>query len=248
MLLIEPMTQSYRLAGGLLAAGRGINGSQQDEGLHVYNAILDGLKIERLFWPEVRRTVMPVTQGNRDYSVGALVDNANWVIERPENILRSGYLIPGSVTETEVPMYVCRSYVDYQQITNKGVVSSLSWVLYYKATLPTGTATIWPVPSQNFNVAIYTPGYVDEFTDVMATVLWPKGWREFIEYNGAVALHDRNPLWKMSPTVEARAQMWKARVAAATWKPMPMRSDPAALARPDAVGYWWGAREWPGGY
>lgn len=248
MLFIEVLNQMHRLAGGLKHAGQTLNGSQQDEGLHVCNSILDGLKTERLFWYEMLRTEFDTIINQKDYSVGAAVDNANWVIERPENIIRAGYVISGSAGGSEIQMRVVRAFTEYQTIVNKGIGSSLSWVLYYRASLPTGTAILWPVPTQVFKVAIYTPNYVDEFTDVMATILWPKGYRQFMEYAGAVALHDRNPEWKMNPSVERRAIEYKSRVAASQWKCATMRSDEGALARPDATGRWWGAREFPGGY
>jgi len=248
MQLIEVMTQMYRLAGGLQAAGRGISGSQQDEGLHALNSLLDGLKIQRLFFYQILRTVMQASLGVPEYSVGSAVDGAVWVIERPEKILRAGYLIPGRPTETEIPMQVLMDYTEYQLIVNKGVQSSLSWVLYYRASLPTGTARLWPVPNRDFPVAIYTPDYIDEFDDVTQDIIVPKGYREFLEYAGAVALHDRNPKWIMLPGVDERAKEYKARVAAAQFTPAYIQSDPAAREIPTTRGNWWGAREYPGGY
>lgn len=246
MIFLEVLNQIYRKAGVLKAAGRGLSGSEQDEGLHIVNSLLDGLKIERLFFYQILRTLFDAAIGQRDYLVGSLVDGANWEIERPEHILRAGYLIPGASAESEIQMRVLKDYTEYQTIINKAVPSSMSWIMYYRASLPVGTATLWPVPSAAFQVAIYTPGTVDEFTDVMQDISFPKGYREFLEYAGAVAVHDNYPDAKMLPSVEARAIMYKSRVKASQYSPGYIRSDPAALAVPDRQGRSFGAREWTG--
>lgn len=248
MVFLDVLTQMYRKAGVVKHAGQGINGSQQEEGLHVSNSLLDGLKIERLFFYQILRTLFGAVADQADYAVGSLVDNANWEIERPEHILRAGYMIPNSSSAAEIQMRVLTDYTEYQTIVNKSVASSMSWVLYYRASLPTGTATLWPVPSVDFNVAIYTPGTVDEFSDVMSDIQFPKGYREFLEYAGAVALHDGYPDAKMLPNVERKAIEYKSRIKAAQYTPGFMRSDPAALGRPDRRGLWFGAREYTEGY
>lgn len=248
MLFIEVLNQMYRKAGVLKAAGRGLSESEQAEGLHVVNSLLDGLKIERLFFYQILRTLFDAEANQADYAVGALTDGADWEIERPEHILRAGYMIPGSTVKTEIPMTVLWDYTQYQTIVNKGVISSLSWVMYYRASLPTGTATLWPVPSAPFQVAIYTPGTVDEFSSVDQDIMFPKGYREFLEYAGAVAVHDNYPDAKMASNVEKRAIEYKSRIKAHQFTPALMRSDEAALGQPDSYGRYWGAREFPGGY
>lgn len=247
MIFIEVLTQMYRMAGVLKHPGQGLSGSEQDEGLHIANALLDGLKLERLFFYQILRTVFDTQPNKAEYLVGALVDGADWEIERPEHILRAGYLIPNATQESEIPMKVLLDYTQFQVIVNKNVQSSMSWVLYYRPSLPVGTARLWPVPNQDFQVALYTPGAVTEFTDVMDTVEFPQGYREFMEYSGAVAVHDRYPDAKMQPRVEARALTYKARIKAAQYTPSYMRSDEAALGYPDAGARGsWGAREWNG--
>lgn len=252
MQLSEVVQQMYRMAGVLKAAGRGISPSEQIEGLHIINSLIDGLKIERLFFYQILRTLMNVNASKinpADYLVGTSA-GADWVIERPEHILRAGYMVPGQFNnESEIPMQVLTDYTEYQAIVNKQTTSSMSWVLYYRASLPNGTARLWPVPYINFQVAIYTPGYVNEFANLTDVIEIPKGYRDYFEYGGAVAVHDRYPESHMLPGVEKRAEMYKSRIKAAQFTPAFIRSDPAAQAQVDVqqVG-WWGAREFPGGY
>ncbi len=146
-------------------------------------------------------------------------------------------------------MEVALSYEQYQRIIQKAVGSTLPLFLYYRITPPIGMATLWPVPTQVGQVAIYTPGIVNEFNDIMDEVQFPDGYREFLEYAGAVAVHDRYPESKMGAGVEARAGTYKARVKANQFTPTFIRSDPAATRRTD-LGYgttWLDVRIGPGG-
>lgn len=247
MQLIEVATQMYRKARVIKHAGQGMSGSEQSEGLHVINALIDGLKIERLMFYQMIRTLFDAVAGQADYAVGALGDGANWEIERPEKIYGAGYIVPGSVTQTEIPMRVLQSFTEYQAIVNKQTRSTLSWVMYYRATLPTGTATLWPVPSADFQTTLYTPGTVSEFSDLMQDVLFPDGYREFLEYAGAMAVHDLYPENAISPRIERMAIEYKARIKVNQFTPTYMRADAAAMARPDRQGSWWGAREYTDG-
>lgn len=241
MNLLEVITQSYRMANVLLGAGRGISGSQQAEGLHVYNAMLDGVKAQRPFVYQVLRGLFASQIGKKDYTVGDAGLGADWVVERPEHVLSAGVLVPGapSPTEAEIPVFVVRSYEQYQDIICKTVQSTLPQVLWYQAALPLGIATIWPVPSQIYSMVLYTPQTVQEFTDIEADFIVPKGFREFLEYEGAVKIHQRYPhAPPMNQTVIDMAKEYKARVAANQWTPTFIKSD-GAVRRPGGSGADW---------
>ena len=65
--------------------------------------------------------------------------------------------------------------------------------------------------------------------DIMADFIVPKGYREFLEYAGAVAVHNRYPDRPMDPDVRIKAEYYKARVKAAQSTPSFIRSDDAVL-------------------
>jgi hypothetical protein len=252
MLLIEVAERAARMSGLLKRPGVGLNGSEQREVLHILNSLLDGLKTERLFVYQVIRTVFNVKQGQQDYVVGAASDGADWVIEHFEKILGAGFLVPNSADPTlqaEVPMWLLLDFSEWKSIVNKGVTSSQPRVIYYRSTPPVGIATVWPVPQQPSQVVLYTPGQVDEFDDLMDTIEFPQGYREFIEYAWAVAINEGYPNLVMKPSVAQRALDYKSRVMANQLTPLFIRSDEAAMAKPDwrSTG-WYDARTWPGAY
>lgn len=236
MQLLDVLTQCYRKAGVLKAAGRGISGSQQEEGLHVVNAIIDGLKIEDFFFYQILRNVFPVFAAQKDYTVGDAALGADWVIERPEKVIRTGVLVSGGIAE--IPIQTVTSFEQYRKITVKDLQSTLPMVHWYQASLPLGTSTLWPVPLTDVaaQVVLYTPQTVQEFTAVDAEYIVPKGYREFFECEGAVKVHDGYPEAKMLPGVEKRAIECKSRIKAAQFRPAYMKSDPAVLRPSSAFG------------
>ena len=265
---LEILTIAYRKAGVLTAAGRGMNGSEQAEAVHILNSHLDGLKIERCFVYEVTRNPVPVYQNQQEYTVcdavtGALYGVApDWNVQRPEHILGAGYLIPGGPPSNtaEIPMNVLLDFSQFQAIVNKQVTASQPRVLYYRAALnsqvvgpsgtgPAGVAYLWPLPYQDGQMVIYLREAVNEIDDINNTVFIPQGYREFLEYSLACAVHENYPNAVWDPNVQVKAIKYKSRIMANQLTPLFITSDEAALSKPSGRGLlWWGAREWPGGY
>lgn len=235
MIFLDILTNQYRKAGVLKAAGRGLSNSEQVEGLGINNALIDGMKIESLFFYQIVRTVFATVAGQKDYRIGPLsAGPTDWDIERPEHIERAGFIIPPSsplAQQAEIPMEVFLSYEQYQRMILKDIPSNLPLVLYYRPTIGLGTVTLWPVPNVPGKVAIYTPGVVEEFGDVMDEVMFPQGYREFLEYAGGVAVHDNYPAAPMAPGIEQRAAIYRRRIKASQFQPSFMRCDPAAARR-----------------
>jgi hypothetical protein len=231
--LLDVASQMYRMANTLRAPGRGLSGSEQAEALMIINAMLDGVKTERWFFYQILRTQFNVANGQKDYTVGDASFGADWVIERPEKVLRTGIIVPGDPagTQSEIPIYTVLSFEEYASIVTKLSPSTVPLVHYYQASLPVGTSTLWPVPSQDqvSQVVLYTPQTVQEFTDINADYIVPKGYREWMMYEGAVKVHDRYPQHPMDPHVRAAAMDYKARVKAQQQTPVFIRSDSAVL-------------------
>lgn len=240
--LLDVITQMYRLAGQVKAPGRGMSGSEQAEALHIVNSAIDGVKTERFFFYQILRTVFGVIADQANYSVGDQGLGADWYgIERPEKVLKTGILVPGSPsgTSSEIRCYTVLSYEQYANIVCKETQSTLPQVLYYQASLPLGLATLWPVPSvtNSAQMVLYTPQTVQEFTDIGSDFIVPKGFREFLEYDGAVKVHERYPRMKSEvemQSIYAHAREYKARFKASISTPLFIGSDPGALGhRPE---------------
>lgn len=247
------MTQAYRMAGVLKHPGQGLSGSEQIEGLFIGNTLINGLKAERLMIPQIVRSKVNVVPNQQEYSVCSLAEGADngivpdWPIERPDRILRAGFIVQGTppTLESEIPMEVLLDYTQWWAIVTKNVVSSQPRVLYYRNTTPAGTAAVWPIPTTPSVLTLYTYGWIDGFDDVNDPLIVPDAWAEFLQYNWATAVHDRYPAIAMGPGVEARALDTKARVKRMNFTPAFIKSDPAAMQRkPLDSRRWYDARTW----
>ncbi len=222
--------QAYRMAGVLKMPGQHISfPSEAQECLDITNHMVDGWKIENLLIIFYIRTVVQAVAFQKEYGVGPSQD---WDIERPEKIHTAGFLLqPDQTTESEMPMGVILTYDDYAGFIAKNTKSDIPLILYYGATLPYGTATLWPVPNIDSKVALYTQGALQEFSGLDDMLITPKGYREMLMYNLAVRVHQRYPQYRMDPSVERYAIFYKERVKNQQLTPMYAKCDPAVVGR-----------------
>lgn len=225
--------QAYRMAQALKHPGQGISNSESQEALDITNHMVDGWAIENLLIIFYIRTVVTVAVGQKDYGVGPGQD---FDIQRPEKIHTAGFILqPDTQNEAEIPMQVVLTYEDYARQVVKNTQSNIPLVLYYRATLPYGTATLWPVPNIVSKIALYTQGAFQEFLNIDDPLVAPKGYREMLMYNLAVRVHQRYPQKPMDPTVLPMATYYKERVKNQQITPIYMGSDRAVLSRQNPV-------------
>lgn len=240
----DMITAAARKGGALKFAGDGLNNSEFQEFLNLLNAMIDGWKIENLLVQYYIRYVFFLTLNKKDYSVGP---GGDFNMDRPEKIYRAGFLFnEGTTEEAELPIKCLLDYTEYAAEVVKNVQSSLPLVLYYQASYPLGTATFWPVISQDMvPVAIYNRAVLQEFQSVDDTVYMPSGWREMLQYNLAVRIHQHPPYNRepISPDVEDMAQFYKLRVKDMQITPILTSPDPSAGT---SKGRWFGglAKAW----
>lgn len=223
------LTLAARKGGALKRAGQGLSPSEQQEFLNLLNAMIDGLKIENLLVTNYIRKVFHLELNKKSYSVGV---GGDFDMDRPEKIYRAGFLFnEGTTEEAELPIKCLQDYTQYAAEVVKNVQSSLPLVLYYQATAPLGTATVWPVPSQDLvPLVLYNRNVLQEFNSAEDTVYLQSGWRELLEFNLAVRIHQNPPYNKepMDPDVKAMAQFYKQRVKDMQITPILTTPDPSA--------------------
>jgi len=254
---IDTLSQAYRMAGVLKAAGRGISPEEQVEGQGIANSMFDGLRAQRCFVYQVLRTEFDFEIGEQDYTIGSAEFGADWILpDKPETVFGAGVLIPGTGgSPAEIPMEKVLEHVQWKAIVCKQVGSAIPRVIYYRVANDLvsppdprlAIASLWPVPSADGSLVIYTPALLSEIVDLMNPVYYPHGgYREFVEYQLAVNVHDRYPDAKMNPAIEVRAREYKARVMAANWTPQLITCDDGALSRSGSNSgrRWYDARTW----
>jgi hypothetical protein len=221
--------QAYRMARALKHPGQGISQSESDEGLYILNSMVDDMKTDSLFIVFMQRSEQTVNIGQKVYGVGPGQD---FDIPRPPKIHRAGFLVvdPNNATnEAEVAMRVLLTYEEYQDYIVKNVPSTIPLAIYYQASTPYGSATVWPVPSLISQIVIYVPSLLSEFSTVDDVLEMPYGYRKMLEYNLAVEVHMRYPENPMDPKVYGMAAYTKSKVKANQWTPMFIGSDPAVM-------------------
>lgn len=249
IVLLDMFTQAYRMAGVLKAAGQGLSPSDKSEALLTCNMMINGWKIERLLTIYYKRTVCPVINGQKEYSVGPGLD---FDVQRMEKFCGAGYLVNSGQTEAELPMQVAVSFQQYQTIISKNITSTYPLFLYYLPLVPGepgqapyGQVILWPVPNQDGRIAIYTQATLDMFSTADEIVYMPKGYQEMLTYNLAVRVHQRYPnaTWD-GQTIIRFAQTYKERVKNQQLQPILMGSDNGALGPGQYPRGYYDARTW----
>jgi hypothetical protein len=230
--LVSDMLQAaYRMARVLKHAGQGLSPEQTVEGVQTLNSMVDGWKIERLLMLYVRRSEQPLTVNQGSYAIGP-GPQFDWDIERPEKILRASFLVQNSGGKTsELFMEIVWTDAQWQGVIVKKITSTYPLALYYIKAVAGGAGQVllWPVPNQAGNVAIYTPQTLSEFSTEEDAVEMPDGYREMLQYNLAVKIHELYPEYAMDSNIANRADFFKQRVMASRITPMYIGSDEAAL-------------------
>jgi hypothetical protein len=220
--------RAYRMARALLNPGAGISNSESQEGLGILNSMIDGLKIEGLLMYCTRRSEWQVVIGQSIYSIGP---GGDFDMERPEHIHRASYLVPSNPQNrpAEIPMAIVLTFEEWQQLTVKNTQSSFPYAMYYQPFPPLGAVNFYPVPNQVSTIVLYTPQTMSELSTVDDPIIVPDGFREMLQYNLAVAIHEVYPEKPMAPSVEMRADWYKRRVKANQLTPLFIGSDGGAI-------------------
>jgi len=172
---------------GVLAAGEIATAQDALDGLAGLNALVDQLAAERLAVYKITRTVWTIAASTQNYTVGtgATVD-----VARPAQAesVKANWYDSAEATVTELPL---GRFTDdeWRTLAQKGTTAEAPSAFYYAPTYPTGTLSLWPVPTgSGLRGVLYAPEPVAEFADLNTTVALPPGYRRMLRKNLAVEL------------------------------------------------------------
>lgn len=227
----ETLYNSYRRAGILFEAGRGISQSETTDGLAEFNAMVDEWLIQRLMLWAVSREVFDLVSGQAEYLIG---DDpaADWRAPMPTELTQAGYVFTSTNPEVEEPFYILTDQ-EWQAVSPKDLQSTNPYNCWYQPSTKTGlvstmgTFTAWPVPlDETIKVALYIYMQLRQVSDPTATVVFPPGYQTAVETNLAVRLAARFPKRaQLSPITERLALTSLGRLKASNSKPLLMRVD-----------------------
>lgn len=242
MIFSETLYNSYRRAGILAEAGRGISASETSDGVAAFNSMIELWRIQRLtVWAEFRQK-FDLVSGQQEYKIGT-DPAADWQATMPTTITRAGYIFTWTSPEVEQPFNVY-TVQQWQAISPKNLQSTNPYVAYYMASTVQGavsvmgTMILYPVPTDaSIQVALYLWMQLLKIDDPTQTVIFPPGYQEAVESNLAVRLAAMFPKrQKISPITVEIAKSSFARIKASNSQPIQMRVEAGDMGSNDQPG------------
>lgn len=201
---VETITAQALIGGaldlvGAKAANETLGATDGIDGLRRLNAMVGRWRTQNLLVQTIARIEHPITANDGSYTIGA---TGNVAITRPL-ALDDVRLLTSDDVETPLD---CLTQQRYNAITDKTQTGSIPTAYFYQPTLPTGTLSVWPVPTDDtYSLAIYYPAYLSTFAALTTEYTVTAGTTEALEYNLAVRL--ATPYGKpIPPEVAAIAQ------------------------------------------
>lgn len=216
----DVVTSALRLV-GVLADGETPTDDTANQGLSVFNGMLDGWNAERLAIYTTRTDDFPLVLNKQAYTLGT---GGDFNIPRPARIdSMSAILLSNPTNPIEVPM-VLWSLEEWQYVPIKNVAGNFPLGCYDDGAFPLRTLNMWPIPTQQQNsVRIYSWQALPA-QSLTAQVSFPPGYAEAFRYNLAVRLGAEFNA-PASPTVVLLAVQSYARIKSLNAPPVSLRSD-----------------------
>jgi hypothetical protein len=232
---------AHRKAGILMAPGRSYSIEEAVDGLLELNNMLNDWKAERLMVYSEDRQLFPINANQQTYLIG-LGPGADYVVERPERIERAEFIFTNVTPNVEVPMKIF-SPQEWTSLTPKLLTNTIVTSLYYEPlVLPSGNGkiTLWPAPTQAWQIAIWIWITVNEFANTTDTVTLPPAYRSLIQNNLAVRLAAMYPgRSNIAPaTVQLAAQL-KSKIKGMNAPVLECQTEAAARGVNDKAGRHW---------
>lgn len=174
---LDIIEKSMRLFGGL-ADGESATASEASDGLDALNGMLESWSIDRLMVYHILQENFTWASGQASRTIGT---GGNFNTTRPTKIV-SGFT---RINNVDHPFRVVERQF-YDAVIDKTVQSSYPEIIYYDATMSTGTLYAYPVPNASISVYLNSWKQLQQFSALTTELALPPGYRRAIEYNFAV--------------------------------------------------------------
>jgi hypothetical protein len=179
------ITSALRLV-GVLASDEEPSDGDANQGLSVFNDMLDSWNAQRLAIFTTGSNDFPFVLGTQAYTLGT---GGDFNIPRPARIdSMSAILLTDPANPIEVPMAMY-SVEDWQNVPVKVVDGSFPLGCYDDGGFPLRTLNFWPIPiDQPNSVRIYSWQALTQPPLLTSVVAFPPGYAEAFRYNLAVRI------------------------------------------------------------
>lgn len=183
---LDIITSALRLT-GVLSSDEEPNVNDANQGLSVFNDMIDGWNTERNAIFTTRIDDFPFVLGKQSYTLGT---GGDFNIARPARIdSMSTIQLTDSSNPVEIPiaMYTVEQWQN--EVPVKIVQGSIPLICYDDGGFPLRTLSFWPIPIDQPNAArIYSWQALNQPATLQTAVAFPPGYAEAFRYNLAVRI------------------------------------------------------------
>jgi hypothetical protein len=208
---------------GVLATSETPTADDATDAFNALNTLLDAWAAERLIIYTTTRTTFTITSGTQNYNIVGLGGGP-----RPVYIDHVNFVDTSQTPNLERQMQPLTEDA-WSIVPLKGLTAPFPTSWYYNPTFPTGTLSLWPVPtSSSLQGALYAPQPVGAFVTLQDAISLPPGYERMIVKNLAVELA---PSYErvVDPLLMMQAADSKADVKRSNRRLMDLSLDAAAL-------------------
>lgn len=198
---LDSIKRAMRLIGAL-SIGETPSAEESQDGLESLNAMLDSFANDKQVIYAPTLDTIAWAPSTSSYTVGPTGTVAT---VRPVTLLTSCYFIWGGVSYPLVPI----SVDEYNQISLKGLNTTIPQYIWCNPTFPDSTITIWPTPSEAVSVKLWSNKILQAIPSLTMDMPLPPGYKDFIDYNLAE---------RLAPEYEVQVPMVVAKQAMLTRK------------------------------
>lgn len=210
----------------VINAGEAPSADDVNDALDRLNDLIDSWATERLTIYSTVRTTWSLVSGQASYSIGS---GGDCNIARPVFIEDLNFIDTSQTPPLEMNLSPLTTDA-YALIPQKALTSVYPTCYYYNATYPTGTVTMWPVPTSSvLQGVIYAPTAVTEL-GLNDTISLPPGYRRFLRDNLAIEIATEYDV-KADPELVRIARESKEQIKRANIRLYDLSMDPALRAR-----------------
>lgn len=177
------ITRSFKALQAISSLDGTLTPGEANDGLDVYNSMLDSWSNETLLCIANKEQSVPLTPGNQMYTIGAGgVVNA----VRPLSV-RTGYGAARVLDANNISydVEVVEQEV-WNQIGNLAVTGQIPTTMFYDPQYPLGIINVFPVPLLNYTLIFDARLQLNRFASLNDTLSLPPGYELLIVVGGAV--------------------------------------------------------------
>lgn len=166
----------------VIAIGEAPTNADAQKAFRLLNRMLDSWSAENLLIYDQAQEVFNFTSGQETYTIGS---GGDFNTTRPVSV-NLAYV--RDTSGNDIPVEVL-GFADYASIISKQVQSTIPLAVYYNSSVPLGSLSFWPIPTNTtYRFVLWSWKVLSSFTNLTDNIVFPPGYEDAIEVNLAVRI------------------------------------------------------------